>query len=291
MDEEFFAKHDRSSIQCSINALESVTKMDLPKLVPISDDSFSGLGFKTSKHAGRALERLREAYGDKLPYLIGLSLREIWFSLFRSSGYIALMMDEGAMGNNDYTQRLATAEGYGKSEGIACTLYDSIVGLEESQQQATFRDGTPFKEHPFYLDILSCAALHWYAAAAAAYRAGDVDGAFDWISEAQEALLLAHGDYMWEEGEKSERESATEYHSNALAIARTTLAKSAAMARHAENRILKAEIFQWLDLKFSQFESMDKAAEEIARKMAPIAFRTARDWVGQWKKLRSAGTP
>lgn len=287
MDEEFFATHERSRIQCRVNALESVNKMDLPKLVVVSDDSFSGLGLKTSRYACKNLEFLRETHGDKLPYLIGLSLREAWFSLLDGSGYIALMMAEGAMGDNDYMQKLATAKGYGENEGIAWTLYNHLCDLVESQQQATFREGTPFEERLSTGDILTGAAMYWFAAAATSHRAGDVDGAFDWLSEAQDALSLANGNHMWDEGEKLGCESAME---NSVTAARTALAKAAAQARHAENRATKASVFAWLDINMVNFKSMDAAAEAVT-KQQPIAFRTARDWVGEWKKLRSTGTP
>lgn len=68
-------------------------------------------------------------------------------------------------------------------------------------------------------------------------------------------------------------------------------AQSAAIQRHAENRSMKADVFTWLDANMVNFKSMDKAAEEIAKNVSPIAFRTARDWTGEWKKLRSTGTP
>lgn len=64
-----------------------------------------------------------------------------------------------------------------------------------------------------------------------------------------------------------------------------------AMKRHAENHAMKADVFTWLNTNMANFKSMDAAAEGIAGKVAPIAFRTARDWVGEWKKLRSASTP
>lgn len=290
MDEEFLAKHDGALIQSKVNALNSVNTMDLPKLVVISDDSFSGLGFKASRYACKDLERLREAHGDKLPYLIGLSLRETWFALFASSGYIGLMMAEGAMLDNDYTQKLATAEGYGEKEGIAWTLYDRLSGLVESEQQATFRDGTPFGERLSTGDILKGAAMYWFAAAATSLRAGAFEDAFNWLSEAQDALLIARGDFMWDEGAKLERESAMENSVSAATAARTALAKTAAHARHTENRSMKADVFKWLDAQKAVFKSMDAAAQAIT-KQQPIAFRTARDWVGEWKKLRSAGTP
>jgi len=69
------------------------------------------------------------------------------------------------------------------------------------------------------------------------------------------------------------------------------LSKKALDARHAENRAMKKEVHAWLDENMSKFNSMDSAAESIAGDVAPIKWRTARDWIGEWKKLRSAGTP
>ena len=63
-----------------------------------------------------------------------------------------------------------------------------------------------------------------------------------------------------------------------------------ATKRHTENRSMKASIFVWLDANMPKFRSMDAAAQ-AATKQQPIAFRTAREWVGEWKKVRSTGTP
>lgn len=63
-----------------------------------------------------------------------------------------------------------------------------------------------------------------------------------------------------------------------------------ARIRHKENHAMKAEVFVWLDTNRQKFRSMDATAQAIT-KLQPIAFRTSRDWVGEWKKLRSAGIP
>lgn len=76
-----------------------------------------------------------------------------------------------------------------------------------------------------------------------------------------------------------------------IAKVKTDNAKAWATARHAENHAMKQEVFAWLDEQFSKCRSMDAAATAIAGRVAPIAWRTARDWVGQWKKLRPAGRP
>lgn len=74
-------------------------------------------------------------------------------------------------------------------------------------------------------------------------------------------------------------------------ISKSAEARKKANLRHKENRAMKKEVFSWLEVNRSKFKSMDATADAIAGKIAPIAFRTARDWVGEWKKLRSASKP
>ena len=69
-------------------------------------------------------------------------------------------------------------------------------------------------------------------------------------------------------------------------------AKAGAHSAHAENRAMKQDVFDWLDENFSTQKSMDAAADTIKElKLVPMMWRTIRDWVGEWKKLRSTGTP
>jgi len=64
-------------------------------------------------------------------------------------------------------------------------------------------------------------------------------------------------------------------------------ASKAAIARHAENRAMKSDVFEWCKEHLQEYPSMDKAAEAIAGggKLVPVAVRTARDWIGEWAKL------
>ena len=73
-------------------------------------------------------------------------------------------------------------------------------------------------------------------------------------------------------------------------IGKSIAPKRNAKKRHAEHHSMKAEVFVWCDANMLNYKSMDKAAEAIAGKITPIAFRTARAWIGEWKKLRSPGT-
>ena len=76
-----------------------------------------------------------------------------------------------------------------------------------------------------------------------------------------------------------------------ISIATTSQhASKGAEARHAENRAMKEQVMQWLDDHRDKFPSMDATATAISKDVVPVQFRTARAWVSEWKKLRSAGT-
>lgn len=65
--------------------------------------------------------------------------------------------------------------------------------------------------------------------------------------------------------------------------------------RHAPSRDKKAHVFAWCDKHFQKSGmSMDAAATFLisgSPKQVDCAFRTARAYIGEWKKMRSAGKP
>lgn len=64
-----------------------------------------------------------------------------------------------------------------------------------------------------------------------------------------------------------------------------------AQKRHAENHAMKSDVFAWLDVNFGKQRSMEAAADAmVAAQLVPVARRTLRDWVTEWKRLRLAGT-
>jgi hypothetical protein len=80
--------------------------------------------------------------------------------------------------------------------------------------------------------------------------------------------------------------------SEAGKAARAIFSKSGADVRHAENRAMKADVFAWLDANFIPgVRSMDDVALELAGSLVPAKFRAVRDWLKDWNKLRSTGTP
>ncbi|GHC96680.1 hypothetical protein GCM10007320_50850 [Pseudorhodoferax aquiterrae] len=75
------------------------------------------------------------------------------------------------------------------------------------------------------------------------------------------------------------------------ALLASDVGRMGAASAHAENRAMKAVVHEWCDANMANYKSMDAAATDVAGKLVPVVFRTARDWIGEWKKLRSAGRP
>ena len=67
--------------------------------------------------------------------------------------------------------------------------------------------------------------------------------------------------------------------------------RKGADAIHAENRSMKADVFKWLDTNNTGSMTLDDIALTIAGKVVPLTFRTVRDYITEWKRLRSAGRP
>ena len=59
--------------------------------------------------------------------------------------------------------------------------------------------------------------------------------------------------------------------------------------RHAENHAMRDDIYKWMDDNYDGVMSFDSAASEIAGKIVPLAWRTVREHITEWNKLRSAG--
>lgn len=57
-----------------------------------------------------------------------------------------------------------------------------------------------------------------------------------------------------------------------------------AIKGHAENHAMKAQVFAWCEANIQDYPSMDAAAEAVAGKLVPVAFRTARKWIGEYRK-------
>ncbi|HDR9802408.1 TPA: hypothetical protein QDC55_003282 [Burkholderia cenocepacia] len=72
------------------------------------------------------------------------------------------------------------------------------------------------------------------------------------------------------------------YASGPRPVSISDVARNAAHVRNAENRAIRGSAFEWLDANFADCRSQDDAAERLM-KIVPVAFRTARRYVTQWR--------
>jgi len=63
-------------------------------------------------------------------------------------------------------------------------------------------------------------------------------------------------------------------------------AQKAAIKRHSEHHAMKAQVFEWCAVHLAEYPSLDAAAEAITGKgkLVPITFRTARGWIGEYRR-------
>lgn len=114
-----------------------------------------------------------------------------------------------------------------------------------------------------------------------------------WIADNISSIAMARGFALGAAGADLQTfDESSKVMRHAMREAKTTLAKAAASARHAENYANKKKVFLWLDANFSICKSMNEAAQMMVDKeLVDATFGTVRDWVADWKKQRSAGTP
>ena len=64
-----------------------------------------------------------------------------------------------------------------------------------------------------------------------------------------------------------------------------------ALKRHTENHALRDAVYVWADQNIKPGMALDSAASDVAGKVVPLKWRTVREHLTEWKKLRSASTP
>lgn len=97
--------------------------------------------------------------------------------------------------------------------------------------------------------------------------------------------------------ELTEAEKSTEARAEEIVKRRKSVdASTAAIASHAENRQIKATVFEWCEKHRNEYDSNAAAAEVIAGrgKLVPMTFKTVEKWIGEWKRSQDrlrAGHP
>lgn len=287
MDEEWLARHEKNREGAWTDALESVESMRLPMALDLPP-TIRGLHSRANDRYAQAYGRLNEAQ-PALSGFFAYAQWVLWVSCWEGAHWFRRSIDTGIVENTDNMRALCTPTGYARTEGWAYSAYNKMSELAFRPQFSAVTERFGFSTQPSDISLLTAMELNWL------WRASDCNlprpEFLEAIHEASEASSLANGLHMWNQSEKLVLESIQEpAESQAAAVARTVFAKKAATARHAENRAMKQQVFEWCDAYMAQAPSMDTAASRVAGVVVPVAWRTVRDWMTEWKKLRSAGT-
>ncbi len=276
--------HQIASDFARLAALNSVKEMRLPVAIPIPVEVPS-LGPRINAEYTDVQDDLIDEPGcsaSVAPYVVALALRSAWYGIWQGEHYVRFIQEKSP----DYALE-PYQEWHADRESLVNGLADELSNLNISKERQLLHDEMPLTAPPTNRALYFGLSLFCFIEADACAAAGDIEKAFDHVHQAHRALLLEHGMFMWEEATKelrSELSEASQKH------ARAALAKTAASARHSENRAMKQQVFEWCDAHMAQAPSMDTAASRVAGVVVPVAWRTVRDWMTEWKKLRSAGT-
>jgi hypothetical protein len=213
---------------------------------------------------------LVEEHGDNASALVDLAVRYFEYARCSAAAFVADYHAAGEMLDNETVRSLCTPDGYADREGWAYTFYNGLSSIEQPEE---ILGKSPLTEFPTTQTMLKAIALLWFFEAARRHEDGD-RRALDMLFEASEAWQLSQYEYGWE--------AAIECDGESLAMSR--LARKGAMARHKENHDLKREALEYFHEHREQFTSKDAAAEAIAGKVVPAAFRTVRNWLKEAPK-------
>lgn len=171
-----------------------VTKMSLQTAIEIDPQLFDSLGGKFAEFAHTCHADLAAAHGENLPYLMGITLKVMWFSIWIGVCNFRLMEPSGNYKGVPFDPSCATPEGFSDHFLSALNLAEEVLVPQHENQRKEFRAGTPYAEED-RKDIMDCAALLFFTLAAQKIQEQKFSSSLDWLCEAQTALGL--GDRMY----------------------------------------------------------------------------------------------
>ncbi|MDT0137746.1 hypothetical protein [Acidovorax sp. PRC11] len=284
---DWYEQYERNAAGARADAMRSLEEMQLPMRLELPS-TITGLHERANSQYANKLAQLGND-GEDIENLLAYSQWVLWLSCWEGAHWTRRSIETGLISNNDVMLSRCTPSGYAKSEGWSNTVYEKMSENSFEQQFSPVLSIFRYKKSPEIVEVLTALQVHWLHKAS---RKDISHSEFlEAIHEASDAGLLGHGSYMWNECEKFYAESSnSSFDSPAASAARKALARNAASARHAENRAMKQQVFEWCDANVGNFSSLDAGASAVAGVLVPVAWRTARDWMTEWKKLRAAGT-
>lgn len=272
-DNNFYQRAEVASIEAKETALKAALAHGADIIDFAYRDIPSSFGAKWKNRFARVRKNLTEKYGNQFDSLILLSQRSYVYSIVQASSYMYWMFHDVGGPRNEVQLGLTSPESYADQEGWAYTLANGVCA--ELHKPNELLKGTAFTGFPDDHDVLTAMAIVWFFDAAQIRRSNE-SKAMDLLFEAADALDLATGRYMWDEGEKScEEENRNE--NPAAAMARL---------RHADNYALADEARKYWRENIDPTLSAQKAADNLLR-VVPLSHKKLAELVAAEKKKLS----
>lgn len=249
--------------------LEQLEPLGLPKEISLSCD-LNKLGMVTSKIAKRHYDALLKSYCQRLPRFAAFANEAYHAAVISGNLFFITGIKSGEILDNPFTRSLTTFKGYIASEGAAYTAYNFESSLDFIDYvKKKFKNYRPS-------DLLYVLGLYWLNQAENKLQGADeVD--FDLLGEAFECFELANGIDMWDAGYQCKSEEISQQR------------QEAAKKRHSENYSLKQQVIDFYKGGDYSDMSIEMATSEIfSQNLVPVAYRTIRDWISEFRKLQSA---
>lgn len=285
MDDSSYNNHLKAIEESRRVALQRVEAVSAPFVFSLAPTSFSGVEGKSSDLAFGTLRDVEGVFGDDLSGAMAAVVRVTWYSVIKSLEYIRQYHILVNHLESEFSERHIGYEDWANREGFAWSLYEFLSEVNRPSEASAIHGYSDFLDGKSDVILLKVLSVYCFSRASDFSLKGRFAAAFDWLHEARDALECANGLYMWDQALEHGQEPVN---LEALqAEARREVARKAASVKHKENRQMKAEAFSWFSESYQKFGSKDSCAEALTRQV-PVAFRTARFWLDDWLKLRSA---
>jgi hypothetical protein len=153
---------DECWLQGDEQAFLKVEALMLPRRIEIFEKNFSGLGERITEQAEGMLEYLRDKYGEKTPFIVGLALRRSYYAEYRITKKIN-----------------------------GSPLADRYSPYTEDKISEKFRAGTPLAVSISEQELLNSLGVFQLSVAADLQAEGKTASAFDAIFQAQFLMGLS----------------------------------------------------------------------------------------------------
>lgn len=274
--DEWIKRSDKVRELAWSDAQEMVAGMKLGESLVLGR-AISGLHCRANDQYTRTFDSLQEEFGEKLPSLFAYSQWVKWVACWDGAYWFKRSIEYGAILDNDYTRSFCNGASYAQKEGWSYTAYNKLSEIDHFPAFEAMSKKFGLNNNPPDYIILRAMELHWLNLASNSSQ--NQEKLLEFLYEAGDAKALSNGLHMWDEGAKLALEEVeVDPNSKAAILARRSLAKAAASARHAPNQAVREKVVARFRSEKGNFQSKDAAAIAFTKDF-PFEFSTIRDWL------------